>query len=75
MHCLCVDATREADSTLRTYQKLQLKPRSKPLDVSEPISTSFIFGGAKPIDKSAREREIEAKLSKSQYHAQDHDWR
>ncbi|XP_054162805.1 eukaryotic translation initiation factor 4B-like [Oppia nitens] len=46
-------------------QKLQLKPRTKPIDESsESLSNSAIFGGAKPVNTAAREQEIEQKLLK-----------
>uniref|UniRef100_A0A3P8UWG2 Eukaryotic translation initiation factor 4B n=1 Tax=Cynoglossus semilaevis TaxID=244447 RepID=A0A3P8UWG2_CYNSE len=51
--------------------KLNLKPRSVPKedDGSAPSSgsrTSSIFGGAKPVDTAAREREVEERLKKEE---------
>ncbi|KAG8452700.1 hypothetical protein GDO86_004475 [Hymenochirus boettgeri] len=52
--------------------KLNLKPRTAPKDeeisgVSAPSSrASSIFGGAKPVDTAAREREVEERLQKEQ---------
>lgn len=48
--------------------RLQLKPRTKPVEEAKPVpsesrSTS-IFGGAKPVDTTAKEKEIEEKLEK-----------
>ena len=43
--------------------KLNLKPRSAPADnVGKPAASSSIFGGAKPVDTTAREREVEERL-------------
>lgn len=48
----------------RERKKLVLQPRSKSVAESEtPVSNSAIFGGARPVDTAAREREIEKKLS------------
>ncbi|XP_077483707.1 eukaryotic translation initiation factor 4B-like isoform X2 [Amblyomma americanum] len=73
---------RSSDSAPRERKKLQLKPRSVPVDASksEPTPTSgssapqapqpapkasaAIFGGARPVDTAAREREIEARLAR-----------
>lgn len=45
--------------------KLQLKPRSVPLENNaETSGRSSIFGGAKPVDTAAKEKEIEEKLEK-----------
>jgi len=43
-----------------------LKPRTHPVEEtpSEAASRSSIFGGAKPVDTTAKEREIEEKLAK-----------
>jgi len=44
---------------------LKLQPRSKPLTDeadSQASGSSAIFGGAKPVDTAARERQIEEKL-------------
>lgn len=46
-------------------KKLQLKPRSKPIAApDEPMAASKIFGGAKPVNTAAREKEIEERLLK-----------
>ncbi|XP_067687671.1 eukaryotic translation initiation factor 4B-like isoform X2 [Haliotis asinina] len=45
--------------------RLQLQPRSKPTDTnSTEERKSSIFGSAKPVDTSAREREIEERLQR-----------
>ncbi|XP_073939553.1 eukaryotic translation initiation factor 4B isoform X4 [Castor canadensis] len=52
--------------------KLNLKPRSTPKEDDSSASTSqssraaSIFGGAKPVDTAAREREVEERLQKEQ---------
>ncbi|XP_004711506.1 eukaryotic translation initiation factor 4B [Echinops telfairi] len=52
--------------------KLNLKPRSAPKEDDSSASTSqssraaSIFGGAKPVDTAAREREVEERLQKEQ---------
>ena len=43
---------------------LNLQKRTKPLDESQPTSTSSIFGGAKPVDTAAKQREIEERLDR-----------
>lgn len=61
----------------KTRQRLNLQPRTKPAEdvvVSENpaapapapsvSTTASIFGGAKPVDTAAREREIEERLAK-----------
>lgn len=62
----------------RSRQKLNLQPRTKPLEevaapqppagVDNPPVTgstsASIFGGAKPVDTAAREREIEERLAR-----------
>lgn len=54
----------EPPSQPRERKKLNLAPRTKPLvDEPAPESSASIFGGAKPVDTSAREREIEDKLN------------
>lgn len=60
---------------LRTRPKLQLQPRTKPIEptvskeeqqsAATPASSTNIFGAAKPVDTTAREREIEERLAKS----------
>lgn len=46
--------------------RLQLQPRTKPVEETkdEPVSGSSVFGGAKPVDTAAKEREIEEKLAR-----------
>lgn len=54
------------DSESRTRPKLALQPRTKPKEAAESASTSAsIFGGAKPVDTAAREREIEERLMRN----------
>ncbi len=55
-----------AEEQPRERRKLQLIPRSKPLEESAatPAATSAIFGGAKPVDTASKEKEIEQKLLK-----------
>ncbi|KAL1468174.1 hypothetical protein MTO96_041655, partial [Rhipicephalus appendiculatus] len=67
----CVQVTAPTES-----KKLQLKPRSVPVEAKEdgaavpkaaklaPNAPSSIFGGARPVDTAAREREIEARLAR-----------
>lgn len=83
----------------RTRVKLNLQPRSKPIDpvvvkddeVNEkpasqgdtpaaapasapaptPVPAANIFGAAKPVDTTAREREIEERLAKKQLKAEE----
>ena len=53
----------------RTRQRLNLKPRSsqeKPAAPAQVASQSSIFGGAKPVDTAAREKEIEERLERLQ---------
>uniref|UniRef100_A0A2K5DYX9 Eukaryotic translation initiation factor 4B n=1 Tax=Aotus nancymaae TaxID=37293 RepID=A0A2K5DYX9_AOTNA len=58
--------------------KLNLKPRSTPKEDDSSASTSqssraaSIFGGAKPVDTAAREREVEEWLQKEQEKLQHH---
>lgn len=73
------DDRSNADSAPRERKKLQLKPRSVPVDEkkpevaaaapqapqqSAPKASAAIFGGARPVDTAAREREIEARLAR-----------
>ena len=48
--------------------KLKLQPRSKPEEASDnkqdAPARSSIFGAAKPVDTTARERQIEEKVAK-----------
>ncbi|KAH7952547.1 hypothetical protein HPB52_023982 [Rhipicephalus sanguineus] len=67
---------RDQDSAPRERKKLQLKPRSVPVEATKeaaavpkapepaPKASSAIFGGARPVDTAAREREIEARLAR-----------
>lgn len=66
----------------RTRPKLNLAPRTKPIEntaapaaavenTTEPskpsnVSAASIFGNAKPVDTTAKEREIEERLAKEQ---------
>lgn len=51
---------------MRERPKLQLQPRTKPVEESKDESTasSSVFGGAKPVDTASKEREIEEKLAR-----------
>ncbi|XP_067020366.1 eukaryotic translation initiation factor 4B-like isoform X2 [Acropora muricata] len=57
---------REARGGVRERPKLQLQPRTKPVEESKDESTasSSVFGGAKPVDTASKEREIEEKLAR-----------
>ncbi len=45
--------------------RLVLQPRSKPVETAEEQNkASAIFGGAKPVDTAAREKEIEERMLK-----------
>ncbi|XP_043939784.1 eukaryotic translation initiation factor 4B isoform X2 [Protopterus annectens] len=58
---------RDFDRAPPQRPKLNLKPRSAPKeDDSSQISRASIFGGAKPVDTAAREREVEERLQKEQ---------
>jgi hypothetical protein len=46
----------------RSRPRLILQPRSKPEEPAAPQAS--IFGGAKPVDTAAREKEIEERLEK-----------
>ncbi|KAL1473224.1 hypothetical protein MTO96_038834 [Rhipicephalus appendiculatus] len=70
------DCVQDAAPTER--KKLQLKPRSVPVEVNRKgaavskaamlalQTSSSIFGGARPVDTAAREREIEARMARQQ---------
>uniref|UniRef100_A0A2K5D7Z2 Eukaryotic translation initiation factor 4B n=1 Tax=Aotus nancymaae TaxID=37293 RepID=A0A2K5D7Z2_AOTNA len=66
------DDYRRDDRGLPQRPKLNLKPWSSPKEDDSSASTSqssraaSIFGGAKPIDTAAREREVEERLQKEQ---------
>lgn len=54
-------------SAPKERKRLVLKPRSKPLEENQTeediaAAKAAVFGGAKPVDTAAREREIEEKL-------------
>ncbi|KAG5878269.1 hypothetical protein JTB14_025857 [Gonioctena quinquepunctata] len=58
-----------ASSEPRERPKLKLVPRTKPVEnesakTGETVPSASIFGNAKPVDTSQREREIEEKLAK-----------
>jgi len=69
---LFADSSQERDAPARSpppsnapkeRPRLKLQPRSKPLkDAGQVSGSSAIFGGAKPVDTAARERQIEEKL-------------
>jgi hypothetical protein len=46
----------------KVRQRLVLQPRSKPEEPAAPQAS--IFGGAKPVDTAAREKEIEERMEK-----------
>lgn len=55
----------QQEEALKTRPKLQLKPRSKPLDeiaAPAPVASKSIFGDAKPVDTTRKELEVEQKL-------------
>lgn len=53
--------------------KLQLQPRTRPLTSdSDDTSRSSIFGQAKPVDTTAREKEIEERLLRQQQQQPEH---
>ncbi|KAL1481851.1 hypothetical protein MTO96_034155 [Rhipicephalus appendiculatus] len=66
----------EQDDAPRKRKKLQLKPRSVPVEANQEgdavpkaakvasRASSSIFGGAQPVDTASREREIEARLAR-----------
>lgn len=51
---------------VRERRRLNLQPRTKPVEENkdEPVSGSSVFGGAKPVDTAAKEREIEERLAR-----------
>ncbi|KAL1467296.1 hypothetical protein MTO96_026219 [Rhipicephalus appendiculatus] len=69
---------RNQGSAPRERKRLQLKPRSVPVEANQegdaapkaakvaPQASSSIFGGARPVDTAAREREIEARRARQQ---------
>lgn len=59
------DTGPAADEVPKTRPKLQLQPRSKPLDeiaAPAPVASKSIFGDAKPVDTARKELEVEEKL-------------
>ncbi|GIY26323.1 eukaryotic translation initiation factor 4B [Caerostris darwini] len=67
----------ESEGQVKERRKLVLAPRTKPVEPvpppSEAIAKSSIFGGAKPVDTAAREREIEERLTKGKEIPGDRD--
>ncbi|XP_075231164.1 eukaryotic translation initiation factor 4B [Lycorma delicatula] len=65
-----MDQDRDRDppperSEPKTRPKIALKPRTKPIEDDKDRDTSAaIFGGAKPVNTAAREREIEERLAR-----------
>lgn len=57
------DSGRSASTAVRP--KLQLAPRTKPLE-QQAAGSASIFGSAKPVDTSERDRQIEEKLLRVQ---------
>merc|ERR1712095_37046 len=57
------DDRREREAP-RERPKLNLAPRSKAVEEEGAGAQSSIFGAAKPVDTTQREREVEEKLSK-----------
>lgn len=59
--------------------RLKLQPRSKPIEDAGQVTGSgaaaSIFGGAKPVDTAAREREIEERLKTKKSHATERETR
>lgn len=59
-------AAGDGDGAPAARPKLNLKPRSAPAgEIGKPVAKSSIFGGAKPVDTAAREREVEERLKGS----------
>lgn len=60
------DYNEEMPEPVKERPKLQLQPRTKPVEEKkdEPVSGSSVFGGAKPVDTASKEREIEEKLAR-----------
>ena len=48
----------------RERRVLNLQKRTKPLDESQSTSTSSIYGGAKPVDTTEKQRKIEERLDR-----------
>ena len=67
------DDSRRDDRGPTQRPKLNLKPRSTPKEEDTAVApatqssrAASIFGGAKPVDTAAREREVEERLQKEQ---------
>uniref|UniRef100_A0A8C3RW40 Eukaryotic translation initiation factor 4B n=1 Tax=Chelydra serpentina TaxID=8475 RepID=A0A8C3RW40_CHESE len=67
------DEVRRDDRGPTQRPKLNLKPRSAPKEEDTSVApatqssrAASIFGGAKPVDTAAREREVEERLQKEQ---------
>ena len=56
-------------------KKLQLQPRSKTTEATSKETTSSIFGGAKPVDTTKKEREIEEKIKKKEVELRSRDFK
>lgn len=70
---LLVDSSKErapAHEGPKERPRLKLQPRTKPIEEAGQVNTgsSSIFGGAKPVDTAAREREIEERLISKKHH-------
>jgi len=77
-YLVLADSLREREAPLRSpppsgapkeRPRLKLQPRSKPLEAGQTSGSSAIFGGAKPVDTAARERQIEEKLQMKKQHS------
>ncbi|XP_022805648.1 eukaryotic translation initiation factor 4B-like [Stylophora pistillata] len=60
------DFDRDEREPVRERPRLQLQPRTKPVEETkgETAADNSVFGGAKPVDTAAKEREIEEKLAR-----------
>ncbi|ELT99249.1 hypothetical protein CAPTEDRAFT_221548 [Capitella teleta] len=68
----------DRDGPPKERPRLNLQPRSKPKEAdvkSGESQTSSIFGGAKPVNTAAREREIEERLARQNDIGHDRDRR
>ncbi|XP_076250153.1 eukaryotic translation initiation factor 4B-like isoform X2 [Rhynchophorus ferrugineus] len=64
--------SEQPNSEPRQRPKLKLAPRTKPIqqqpvtEAPKPVGSASIFGNAKPVDTTERDREIEEKLRQQQ---------